>query len=608
MAVEAAYQRATARSVHIVSYRLRDISIGHALVISQTSDEVETLLSLRTYKEGIQFSSEIWDEFCISSSTNGVTWTEHCRGLISVQKYIEPTEVDDGREADEEKEEYIRMITEFEEECQTEIETNEIYMSLRDLGLNFGPTFANMKEARASSNKCIAEISIPNTADVMPAKFEYPFIVHPASLDSFIHAVFPMGIGDKNHNQGTPVPTFIAEMVLLHGISKEPSHVFTVYAKSERKDSGGNISKGFRQTINSLAVFDVEQTNSKPVITVSGLEFSTLSRESTADSREKTQRLSYQTQWEPTPDFLSANQLVMITDHFRLSPKVKNQAQVVQQAAFYYTERALELVPITELPNLYPHHRKLYTVLSHFCDSVYQGKLGIFDTSSWVSINEAGRTSLCAEIASTSYGILCHVGENLPQIFRKEVDPLSLMMEEDRLEKHYRNNPLLSQTYDQAAVYIGLLANKNPHLNILEIGAGTGGATFPILKVLGGTDGKSPRFANYDFTDISTGFFEKVMEKTQAFGDLVTFRKLDIEIDPLKQGYQTGSYDLIIAANVLHATSCMEETMTRVQGLLKPGGTLILIEITVKNLTASLIFGTLPGWWIGNHYVSHQTR
>jgi len=599
MAVEAAYQRAATRGVNITGYKLREVSIGHALVIPQTSDEVETMLSLRSYNESVQISSDIWDEFCISSSTNGMTWIEHCRGLISVQKYTEVTEVDGGREDSEEKEEYIRMIAGFEAECATEHEMNEIYTALRDLGLNFGPTFANMNKARSSSEKCVAEIAIPDTAAVMPAKFEYPFILHPATLDSFIHAVFPVRISNKNLDQGTPVPTFIEEMFVSHGISKEPTHKFKVYAKSERKELGNIPSKGLEQTRNSLTVFDAEQVDHKPVVNISGLRFSSLHRESSNGFRENTQRLSYQINWKPDPDLLSGNQLVTLTDSYRLPLKIKDQARMAQQVAFYYAERALKMVPVTELPYMDPHHRKLYTVLSHFCDSVYEGQLGLFDTSSWLNVNEAGRAALCASVTTTSYEILCHIGKNLPQIFRKEADPLALMMEGDRLEKHYRANQLLSQSYEQAAAYIDLLANKNPHLNILEIGAGTGGATFPVLQVLGGSDGKSPRFANYDFTDISTGFFEKVMEKTQAFGDLITFRKLDIEADPLKQGFQPGSYDLIIAANVLHATSRMENTMARIRSLLKLGGTLILIEITVKNLAVSVIFGTLPGWWIG---------
>ena len=47
MAIQAAYQQATAMNTNIKGYQLREVTIGHALVIPQDSDEVETMLSLR---------------------------------------------------------------------------------------------------------------------------------------------------------------------------------------------------------------------------------------------------------------------------------------------------------------------------------------------------------------------------------------------------------------------------------------------------------------------------------------------------------------------------------------------------------------------------------
>ncbi|MCJ1401280.1 polyketide synthase [Xylographa trunciseda] len=143
------------------------------------------------------------------------------------------------------------------------------------------------------------------------------------------------------------------------------------------------------------------------------------------------------------------------------------------------------------------------------------------------------------------------------------------------------------------------MAHKNPHLNILEVGAGTAGATIPILRALGGQDGTMARFANYDFTDISAGFFDSSRQKTIAWGNLISFKKLDIEADPIQQGYQEGSYDLVIAANVLHATRSMRNTMENVRKLFKPGGKLVLVELTHERITTSTIFGTLSGWWPG---------
>ena len=593
MAIEAAYQRATLRGAEFTGYKLREISIGHALIISQ-SDEVETKLSLRPYNESLRVPSELWDEFCISSSTDGITWTEHCRGLIAVKKRREATEVDDVRNAREEQEDYDRMITHFREACTTEVETTEIYSALKELGLNFGPTFANMSKARAGPDKCIAEVLVPDTVAIMPSKFEYPFIIHPATLDSFIHAVFPVGSGHTNLEQGTPVPTFIDEMFVSHIMPKEPNHKFNIYAKSERKDLGNTATKGIAQTQNYLSVFDAEKIDCTPIVTVTGLVFSSLSRAFVDETRGNLQKISHLTKWEPAPEFISANQLVELTTHLRKRSKVQNE--LVQRVAFYYAERALKLVPASVLVAGELHLRKLYKILEKYCASVYNGRLEHYDTSAWLQVDGAGREAFCTDVTQTSYDLLCHIGEHLPQILRGELDPLTVMIEGDRLEKHYRDTQIISQCYEQAAAYVALLANKNPFLNVLEVGAGTGGATFPMLQALNGPDG--PCFANYDFTDISPGFFEKVMDRTKNLGDLINFKILDIEKDPVEQGYQAGSYDLVIAANVLHATRCINDTLNRVRSLLKPGGTLILIEITVDNLPVTVMFGTLPGWWL----------
>jgi SAM-dependent methyltransferase len=119
---------------------------------------------------------------------------------------------------------------------------------------------------------------------------------------------------------------------------------------------------------------------------------------------------------------------------------------------------------------------------------------------------------------------------------------------------------------------------------------------------LGGGDTDSiPHFAHYDFTDVSSGFFEKARERFGPWGDLISYKKLNIETDPEAQGFENGAYDLIVACQVLHATKAMEITMANVRKLLKPGGKLIMVETTHDVLDIQLIFGVLPGWWLSTY-------
>ena len=72
---------------------------------------------------------------------------------------------------------------------------------------------------------------------------------------------------------------------------------------------------------------------------------------------------------------------------------------------------------------------------------------------------------------------------------------------------------------------------------------------------------------------------------------------LDIERDPQEQGFESGAYDIVIAANVLHATADLRQTMTNVSRLLAPGGLLVLAEAVKTELWTNLTFGLTEGWW-----------
>ena len=609
MAIEAGHQSRITKNDDIIGYSLREITIGHALVIPQNANKVETMISLRPYSESVRVPSDIWDEFCVSSSVDGSPWTENCRGLISVHKATETTEVDGGRQNREESDRFYHMISDFETKCTTNMDAQEMYKALDGLGLSFGPLFTNMRRARFSSDKCIAEISIPNTIAAMPAQFEYPFIVHPATLDSCFHSVFPIGARYSQRGQGTPVPTFIEEMFLSQSIEKSPGHVFDVYAQSEEKHATDAKGKGGGQRSDSLAVFDRGQTNYQPKITINGLVFTYIAQDSSDANNGDERKICYQTVWNTDPSFLSPAQAIEMSGEFRQPFPQADRTCISQQASFYYAERALKTLSAEDISVMQLHHQKLCKSLTGFCNAVRVGQLGPFSTLGWLGLDSEQRAVICERVAQVPYGIvLCHIGESLSRILRQEIDPLSVLQEDDRLERLYRTWEPFHQSYQQAAVFIKLLGIKNPHLNILEIGAGTGGATQPILEALSGAGTRTANFTNYDFTDISPAFFEKSREKLGRWSDVVTFKKLDIEHDPIEQGYQTGSYDLIIAANVLHATSCVKRAMERARSLLKPGGSLILIELTAKTLADQLIFGTLPGWWKGKFIVPIQRQ
>ena len=127
-------------------------------------------------------------------------------------------------------------------------------------------------------------------------------------------------------------------------------------------------------------------------------------------------------------------------------------------------------------------------------------------------------------------------------------------------------------------------------LRVLEVGAGTGSATSVVLPEL-------PAECDYMFTDISAGFFSEAENRFADSEIPIEYRPLDIERDPVSQGFEAHAYDLIIAANVLHATRDLGETLSHCLDLLAPSGQLMALENMRGRGWQDITFGLLDGWW-----------
>jgi len=123
-------------------------------------------------------------------------------------------------------------------------------------------------------------------------------------------------------------------------------------------------------------------------------------------------------------------------------------------------------------------------------------------------------------------------------------------------------------------------------LRVLEVGAGMGITTAELLPIL------PPQRTTYTFTDISSGFLTQARQ-TFCDYDFVNYRLLDLEISPQAQGYEPHSFDIVIAANVLHATRDLDRTLQHVRSLLAPEGILMLWEMTQPQLDFDITWGLL---------------
>jgi acyl transferase domain-containing protein/NADPH:quinone reductase-like Zn-dependent oxidoreductase/acyl carrier protein len=202
------------------------------------------------------------------------------------------------------------------------------------------------------------------------------------------------------------------------------------------------------------------------------------------------------------------------------------------------------------------------------------------------------------------FDLIVRCGRRLGVVLQAKADPLDILYQGEAFASVAR---LYSESVT-ARIFNGLLKEgvdealggvpPDRALRVLEIGAGTGGTTRYALEALAGRD------ASYLFTDISASF---VHAARQRFKSVPGFKAqvLDIEEDPAAQGLADRQFDLVIAANVLHATADLAKTMRRVHGLTAPGGLLLLLEVTAPQRWIDMTFGLTEGWW---KFTDHHRR
>ncbi len=196
----------------------------------------------------------------------------------------------------------------------------------------------------------------------------------------------------------------------------------------------------------------------------------------------------------------------------------------------------------------------------------------------------------------TEIGLFRRSGLALGDVLRGQEDPLTLLFSsgEPTAADLYLKAPVARAANRMLADAVQALVAELPEgrrLRVIEVGAGTGSATASVLPEL--PDG---RF-DYVYTDISAGFFSEAEARFGDGGGSIDYRPLDIEKDPIDQGFDSHGYDLIIASNVLHATRFLEETLANCGALLAPSGHLIALENLRGLGWMDLTFGQLDGWW-----------
>ena len=587
---------------HVKCINFRDVAIAKPVVVpsdgasAKGDREVELQLTLSPAR---QHAGSPWEYFrVLSYDSQNDSWIEHCTGLTSSESDtreaqslfddVKGTRVDDGL-GHLTMAAAAEMLADIQANSPIQVDPAKVYDELAASGNNYGPSFQGLKEIHVGKCCGLARIVVDDVAQLMPGHYMQPHTIHPTAFDAMIQ--LEAVVFRRECTNAPLMPVMLGEMSISADMDVTPGVEILValYLFPEsRRSASGNFCAYQKQSDGTF----------RPVLTGSAIRPQIIGEVNSDNSLK--QKTSYRLECKPDVDYITQDDFMnhvsrhnlLDVGYGTLSKLIaEEQLRLNDQVATIFIRRVVDRVREENISTACtPHLSKLLSWMVEWNQSEAEQFLaGVTPEDEAQLIEQASSDN----IVGLTLG---RFGPRLFDLLTGKADSLELLIQDNLLGRLYSEATLFNCHYVQAAEYLQTIVHKKSKMKILEIGAGTGSATMPLMESIE----RNGRLLldEYTYTDISSGFFERARNTFSKWAGQINFKTLDISRDPLTQGYTAHTFDLIVASIVLHATPLMDVTMTNVRKLLKPGGRLILIELTQLAAAQNVIFGTLEGWWM----------
>lgn len=529
------------KSSKINGYHIRNTFFSNALQIVPNSKGIETRFSLSRTRTTANDQGP-WYGFQLLMYRENA-WIECCHGEVKLEHVPTDEIFSDDSNTRRIIKHHERRLSATYRACK-ELNSMEFYELLRRSGADYGPSFQLLDKVlfdakghvKADLQSCEWR---PQTDIHRPS----PHMLHPATLD----ALFQLPPPALHEGSSEVLPTLV------------PTYLRNFWVSSEMIDYGeeGSYSasaksnfNGYRGTESSIIALHLGKHEPRVVIEGYQTTFVT-SAQKPANPLTHIRQLCCAMDWKPDIDLMTDEQISQYCE--RSKPQEEPPVQFYRDLSL-----AVRLFITETLESLKNMPCKLEPHLIHFVRwmerQVELATVGDFptDQTDWPKLaNDKQLQQIVIHRVkhhNEEGKMFMTMGQYLMPILRGQIDPLDILFKDDLAGAYYEatfSNPHASGPLKS---YLDLLVHKNPSMKFLEIGAGTGGATVSCLDSL--WNGNFLRCEQYDYTDISPGFFSKAEAKFARYTSRMNFRALNVDLDPVAQGFQDSTYDVIIAANV----------------------------------------------------------
>ncbi|KAF4207594.1 hypothetical protein CNMCM8927_002671 [Aspergillus lentulus] len=560
MAIEAASQHMLEQEANrdMSAFILRDVEIRAALVIQENS-AAEVMTSLRACQGSTEDSERLY-EFNVYSVTAENRWTEHCRGLVGIHDMSLDTEYELGSQTAERPSDL------------SVIDISTFYENLASIGLEYGPCFANLTHANRADNLCFAEVTIPDTAAVMPENFQYPYLIHPCTLDSVFHSIFVQ----TNIADDPAIPVHIDELCVSRCTERSPG------AKMQIET---HINKRTRKGI--VASITVMNSNDTIAMSIQGLRCMSLESSVPKQPVNPTGRLGYMLTWKADPDLLSRQDFsTVFTENNQDSAEHSNRTSL-ENCASYYIRKAIQDLKSVDKEELHPVRRHQ---LEFFVDRTQESCL--------FPLSEMNTADIHAVSASGPEGrLLTSIGEQLSAVLQDSKFSTTDM--DPSIWEEYWDDIRTGPAYEKLASYLELVGYKNPTTSIIDVEGTFGQSSQSLLGRLLSNNGNGPICGEYTIAHQEPSIpkhFAPVLSKWNQF---LKVKTLNLNRSPEIQNFSKYQYDVVLAPLGLCTVPSKLQALRNIHNLLKPQGHLIVVDPIAghEELVDSVIFANSPGCW-----------
>ncbi|KAI1387791.1 lovastatin nonaketide synthase [Hypoxylon trugodes] len=537
---------------------IRDMNIARAVIVDEGSAGVEMVFTIRSKDNQSRHDhgSILEAEFVCHSCDDGRSLMKVCDGHLLLHLGL-------GQNMPLSPASHIELPY---------LDIDRFYQTMSRLDIVYDGVFRTLR----SMNRALGHSKATATWEKRDLNEQY--ILHPAVLDVAFQAGCASFISVAEKALGsTYLPAGIKRILI------DPSQGY----QGEAGEISIEIESHLANSTNKLREVDINMCNRLTGVTgvqIDGLVLKAIAEPQPSDDR----KLFAKTIWDidaaygvpsPPPRSITKEELEYI--------------DAVERTALFFLQRIARDTKPEEIENFKWYHHQLLRAVPKFVEPIRQGRHAVL-RKEWLNDDREIIDQFARRYPdSVDIALLTAVGEGLPSVLRGETGMLEHMLKDNLLGRLYMEGRGFSICNDYVADFVGKIVHKYPRSNLFEVGAGTGGTTRTVLDTIG------EAYSTYTYTDISAGFFEKAAEKFADHAHKMNFKTFNAETRAAEQGFAEGSYDVVIAANVLHATRDLAQTMRHVRSLLRPGGYLVAVEVTGTMLREPGLMGGLEGWWLG---------